>query len=218
MILIATKNNVKFEKISSFLKKYGLDYISLEDLNVLVEVEENCATIKENAIKKVKTYFEVTGLPCIASDSGIFINNVPLSLQLGIYSGRLVQYNEDGSIKDIKKLSSSENHERIGALIKRLGGSANGKLLETYAYIDESGNIQTVDISIPRKFVFPGSKIVRPNIEARSYVFNEYFDSYLSELTDEQIAFIDREHFDIIDDFFSNIKHNTNKKFKLTNL
>ena len=211
MIIIATKNKIKIEKIKIFLIENDLEYKTLEDLNISLEIEENCQTIKENAIRKAEEYFKVTGLPCIATDSGVFIDNVPLTIQLGVYSGRKVHYNEDGTIKKITNLSSFENYQRIGNLIQTLGGHADGKLLETFAYIDEWGSIKTIDISIPRKFQFPGSNIVIPGIEARSYIFNDYFCSFLSELNEEQMEYLDKKYYDVIYDFFKDISNNRMK-------
>lgn len=84
-LLIATTNPGKFNEIKHFLKDLPLELLNVETCRGPVcagrhvstqfdEPEENGSTFEENAIKKVKFYFEKTGIPTIADDGGIEID------------------------------------------------------------------------------------------------------------------------------------------------
>ena len=71
-IVIASNNKEKIKETQEILKDYEI--ISLKDLGIEVEVEENKNTFEKNAIKKAeKTSQKLKGQICIADDSGIEI-------------------------------------------------------------------------------------------------------------------------------------------------
>ena len=70
-ILVASSNQGKIKEIQEILEEYEI--ISLKEINQEIDVVEDGKTFEENAIKKAKTIFEETKMPCIADDSGIEI-------------------------------------------------------------------------------------------------------------------------------------------------
>ena len=88
-ILIATKNPGKAKEIASFLGE-AFEVVSLGDLSGAPDIEETGKTFEENAILKAKKYFEWSGIPSVADDSGLeidFLNGEP-----GIKSRRWLGY------------------------------------------------------------------------------------------------------------------------------
>jgi len=73
-ILIATKNPGKLKELKDFLSNLSLEIVSLKDLNIKEEVEENGKTYKENSQKKALFYSKLSNLPTIADDGGIEID------------------------------------------------------------------------------------------------------------------------------------------------
>ena len=51
-----------------------------------MDVEETEETLEGNAILKAKTYFELTGIPCFADDTGLEV--LALDGRPGVYSAR----------------------------------------------------------------------------------------------------------------------------------
>ena len=51
-LLIATQNPGKFAEISERLAQTGIDLVSLSDLNITQDYEENGTTFEENAVAK----------------------------------------------------------------------------------------------------------------------------------------------------------------------
>lgn len=85
-LLIATKNPGKFQEISEVLRALPLKLISLADHGISEDVEEIGKTHEENAIRKAQFYFEKTGLPTLAEDSGIYVDAFPG--ELGVQTRR----------------------------------------------------------------------------------------------------------------------------------
>lgn len=87
-IVIATGNAGKLKEISKFLGE--IKNISFSNLKTLSEKypdpEETGESFQENALQKALYYFEKTGIPTIAEDSGIVID--ALKGELGIKTRR----------------------------------------------------------------------------------------------------------------------------------
>ena len=85
-LLIGTANRHKRDEIKNILDFPNVEVISLADISPLPAPEENGASFEENAFIKAQYYFEKTGIPCLADDSGLcvkILDNGP-----GIYSSR----------------------------------------------------------------------------------------------------------------------------------
>ncbi len=84
-ILLASGNKGKVNELKEMLAPLGLNVVPQSEFNV-EEVPETGTTFVENAIIKARHASRVTGLPCIADDSGLEVaalNGAP-----GIYSSR----------------------------------------------------------------------------------------------------------------------------------
>ena len=85
-LLVATRNPGKLIEIQSLLNNIKVMLISLNMLDILLDVEENGATYEENAALKAKTYVRASGLITLADDSGLEVDI--LNGQPGIRSAR----------------------------------------------------------------------------------------------------------------------------------
>ena len=78
-IVIASGNKGKIRETQEILKEYNI--VSIEDVGLDIDVEEDGKTFEENAIKKAETIAkELDGKMCIADDSGIeieYLNGFP---------------------------------------------------------------------------------------------------------------------------------------------
>ena len=72
-LLIATRNVGKLKELSEFLSDLPLKIVSLSDLGIADEVEEDGKTYEENAKKKAVFYAKKTGLPALSDDGGLEI-------------------------------------------------------------------------------------------------------------------------------------------------
>lgn len=72
-LLIATTNPGKLREYTAFLSDLPLSLVSLTDVGITDDVEEDGATYKENSQKKALFYAKKSGLPAVSDDGGIEI-------------------------------------------------------------------------------------------------------------------------------------------------
>lgn len=85
-IVVATKNNHKVNELKEMLNMPEIEFFTMKDLNIDLDIEENGETFEENAVIKAEAFAKEAGIPVIADDSGLetdFLNGGP-----GVYSAR----------------------------------------------------------------------------------------------------------------------------------
>ena len=98
-IILASNNKNKLREFRQiFLSK---KIISLDDINFNREIDETGATLKQNALIKVREVFSYSKKNCISDDSGLEIDY--LNGEPGVYSARYAG-NNASSIDNIKKV------------------------------------------------------------------------------------------------------------------
>ncbi len=85
-LVLATKNRDKIREIREILSDFPIEIKTLEDFPDMPDVEEDGATLDENAIKKARAFHEFTGLPALADDTGLEVD--ALDGAPGVYSSR----------------------------------------------------------------------------------------------------------------------------------
>ena len=98
-LLLATQNKNKVIELKRLLEGYPqFEVLSLSDLDIQDDIEETGLTFDENARLKALHIYRLTGIACIADDSGLEIealNNEP-----GVYSARYLGENTSYTIKN----------------------------------------------------------------------------------------------------------------------
>lgn len=84
-IILATHNQGKIAEMGEMLKPLGIAVSSAAELN-LPDVEETGTTFEENAKLKAEQLSALSGLPCLADDSGLCVD--ALNGRPGVYSAR----------------------------------------------------------------------------------------------------------------------------------
>lgn len=85
-LIAATKNKGKLDEITQLLARLPCDVISMSEVGIEDDIEENGSTFEENALIKARAVWKVTGGTVIADDSGLeadYLDGAP-----GIYSAR----------------------------------------------------------------------------------------------------------------------------------
>ena len=87
-LILASRNAGKIREFKRMIAELASDIevLSLLDFPELADVDETGTTLKENAELKAVQITEATGKPCLADDSGIFID--ALNGDPGVYSAR----------------------------------------------------------------------------------------------------------------------------------
>jgi XTP/dITP diphosphohydrolase len=85
-VVLATTNLGKLEDFRLLLRDTGIHLVSLRELGVALDVEENGQTFADNALLKARTYARACALPVLADDSGIVAH--ALGDEPGVLSAR----------------------------------------------------------------------------------------------------------------------------------
>ncbi len=142
-ILAATTNSGKIREIKEILSDFEI--VSLKDLEISVDVEENGTTFSENAYIKASEISKLCDLPVLADDSGLEID--ALGGRPGVYSARYAGENTSYTEKiarlsqELKDVPAKERHAHFtcavclilpdGRKIEAEGVSCPGIILET---------------------------------------------------------------------------------------
>lgn len=84
-LIFASRNKGKIAEITEMLAPLGIKVKSALEMN-LPEVEETGTTFEENAALKALEIAKITGVPCLADDSGLCVK--ALDNRPGVYSAR----------------------------------------------------------------------------------------------------------------------------------
>ena len=84
-LVFATNNQHKIDEAQDIVKG-KLKLISLKEAGVDIDVDETETTFRGNAWLKAQAVWELTGLPCVADDSGLCVE--ALGGEPGVYSSR----------------------------------------------------------------------------------------------------------------------------------
>ena len=84
-LVFATNNQHKIDEAQDIVKG-KLKLISLKEAGVDIDVDETETTFRGNAWLKAQAVWELTGLPCVADDSGLCVE--ALGGEPGVFSSR----------------------------------------------------------------------------------------------------------------------------------
>ena len=85
-LVLASNNAHKLEELKAILSTLGMEVVSLREMGLNIDPEENGTTFEENSYIKAKTVMDACGLPTIADDSGLMVDS--LDGAPGVYSAR----------------------------------------------------------------------------------------------------------------------------------
>ena len=117
-IVFATTNEGKVKEIKEILAGFPIEIVSMKEMNITADIEENGATFEENSLIKAREVSKLTGLPAMADDSGLevdYLNGEP-----GIYSARYLGRDTDYNYKNnyiIEKLKNAKDEERSARFV-----------------------------------------------------------------------------------------------------
>jgi XTP/dITP diphosphohydrolase len=177
-ILFGTTNRAKIEIVSAFLEPLPLELVSLSDLNIHLEVEEDGATAGENAAKKARAYYEVANIPTFAIDAGLEIRGLPLEKQPGLYVRRI-----HGAGREV---SDEEMLAHYSAALQEIGGKGVAVWHLSLAFAISSQQVFVDDYSFESEMVSQPSSHRLPGAPLSSLMLDGRTGRYLSEIDHRQ--------------------------------
>ena len=190
-ILFATTNKSKVNRFYDKLLEKNIKVLSLKDLNIDLDVEENGNTAIDNALIKARAYYNETKLPVMAMDDTLYLENVPDNLQPGMYVRRV----------NGKRLSDDEMIEHYSSLADKYGN--NGRITARWIYgmaIINNGKEYTYTWSKEDFYITntPSNKI-NPGYPLNSISINKKLNKYFTDITDEDKKNIKEDESDVIE-------------------
>jgi len=85
-VLVSSNNKDKISEIKKVFENEDLRILSLKDIGIEIEVIEDQETLEGNALKKAKEIFQISKIPTISDDTGLFVK--ALNSEPGVYSSR----------------------------------------------------------------------------------------------------------------------------------
>ena len=174
-LLIATSNPGKLAQYRAQLSDIA-EIISTADLG-LAPVEETGKTFEENVLLKVRTYHELSGLPCIGDDGGLEID--ALDGEPGVYSRRWKTGDENVSDQELIDYTI----EKMEDVPEGLRGA---RFKVAMAFIDPSGKEHMAEASTEGYIPLKASSTVLPHLPFDSVLFIPQFNKVRSELNEDE--------------------------------
>ncbi len=202
-ILFATTNPAKLKNYAGKINLGNNTFVTLKDLNITEDVEENGVTPLENAVIKANFYGTISNLPTIGMDDGLFFYNVPEEIQPGNNVRRV----------NGKKLTDEEMINHYTSIVEKYGenGLLKGFFRRGIA-IKYNDNIYTYEIDLPRIFSNKSSNVINEGFPLASIQFVEKYNKFKSELNEHEKIIIQHQEENEVIKFIENIIQNINRK------
>ena len=197
-VVFATNNPSKAERFSEGLKAKNIEVVSLKDLDLTLDIEENGRNAIENALIKARACFKKTGMCSIGMDDTLYMENVPLDKQPGLFVRRV----------NGKSLNDEEMIQYYTNLVKEYGndGRINSKWIYGLAVINELGEEATYTWSKDNFYmVSEPSVVINPGYPLNSISKYKKLDNFFSDITDEDRKIIQIQEDDVIDFIASHV-------------
>lgn len=185
--LFATTNKAKVRRYGEKLKENGIQLVTLNDLNLELDVDESGKNPIENAIIKATAYNKATNMTTIAIDDGLFLDNVPDEVQPGTHVRRV----------NGKRLNDEEMIDYYISLVNKYGinGELTGYFKKGVAIVT-GDNTYTFEHKSGRKFTNKQSPKIDEGYPLASIQMIESLGKFKSELTpdeEKQLLHVERE-------------------------
>lgn len=192
-ILLATKNPAKIKRYKNGLLNRGIKLLTLDDIKVNLEIQEDGQDALENALIKARNYYQETGITVMVIDDNLFLENVPMEKQPGSFVRRVNK----------KRLSDLEMLEYYINLVKEYGtdGKLNAYWLYGLALIKDGLEFTYTWKSADFYLVDIKSKKIETGYPLNSISLNKKLGKYFTDLTESDKLLIqgnDEQVFDFI--------------------
>lgn len=178
-LLFATGNNLKYAHMVRRLKDFSdIEVIMPKQLGININVDENGTTAEENAIIKTKAFYDISKIPVIAEDSGLWIEKFPDEKQPGLHAKR---------IGGVEGLTDEQILDYYISEITKLGGESNAMYKTGVAIIDKNGKLFSTQID-EEPFLLTNKNNNKPIISGGvldCVSIDPLSNKYFNELTDE---------------------------------
>ena len=90
-IIFATTNQGKVREVKMMMEDFGVDFVTMKDAGIDIDIVEDGKTFEHNALIKARTIAKKTNMIAISDDSGLEVDAI--GKKPGIYSARFAGEN-----------------------------------------------------------------------------------------------------------------------------
>ena len=173
-VLFATSNPAKVKRYKELLKDNGIELITLNDIDIDLDVEESGKNALENAHIKAKAYFDKLNIPTIGMDNSLFIEDINEDEQPGTHVRRV------GG----KTITDDEMIEHYTSLVKKYGDKLVAKWVYGMVIYTEKGIFEYTWNKDDFYFVSKPCSLRNPGYPLDSIAVVPEYNKYLVELTE----------------------------------
>lgn len=191
-VVFATGNQSKVLRFKKGLLERGIELLSLKDLDLKIDVEENGENAIENALIKARVCYQKIHMPTIGMDDTLYMEGVPLDKQPELNVRRV----------NGKSLNDEEMLEHYTSLVNEYGidGKVNCKWVYGLAVINEKGEESTYTWYKDNFYmVNVKSDKINPGYPLNSISKYKEIDKYFTDITDKDKELISINEDDVID-------------------
>ena len=199
-VVFATNNPSKAERFSEGLKAKNIEVVSLKDLDLTLDIEENGRNAIENALIKARACFEKTHMPSIGMDDTLYMEGVLEDLQPGLFVRRV------GG----KSLTDEEMIEHYSNLVKKYGvdGKINCKWIYGMAVINEDGEEATYTWEKDNFYMVSERSLdMNPGYPLNSISKYKKIDKYFTEVDEEDLREVQVNEDHVVDFIYRHVKN-----------
>lgn len=196
-ILLATKNPAKIKRYKNGLLNRGIKLLTLDDIKVNLEIQEDGQDALENALIKARNYYQEIGITVMAIDDNLFLENVPMEKQPGSFVRRVNK----------KRLSDLEMLEYYINLVKEYGtdGKLNAYWLYGLALIKDGLEFTYTWKSADFYLVDTKSETIETGYPLNSISLNKKLGKYFTDLTESDKLLIQESDDQVFDFIAKNV-------------
>ena len=196
-VLFATGNPSKSKRFSKALLEKGIEVITLKDIDLEVNVDENGHNAIENALIKARAYAKVVNIPVFAMDDNLYLDGVPDEKQPGMYVRRV----------NGKRLSDEEMIEYYSKLATEYGEKGKLSCRWIYGMAVISGSSESTYTWSKEDFYLvnrPSDKI-NPGYPLDTISINKKLNKYFTDITEEDKENLHEDESDVVNFIARNV-------------
>lgn len=184
-LIFGTGNKAKVAQVKDTLEGLNIQVTGIKELSVdLPDIEEDGATVVENARKKAVEYAKATGRTVFSMDSALYFEGINDNEQPGLFVRR---------INGVEASGDEEMLRYYSQFIDSKGGKLDAHWEYAIAIAQPDGTSVEDTIISPRKFVSNPSSSVVEGYPLEAIQIDPESGVYISEMTDtERAAFWQR--------------------------
>ncbi len=172
-LLLGTRNPEKKALFRALFEDLPIEVVSLDDLGIDVAVREDGLTPEENAEKKARAYFAASGVPTLAVDAGLSIDNFPSEKQPDVRVNR---------VSDGRSMSDRELLDYYARELEAVGGESVGRWWVALALAVAADRVLSRSYVMETVLTSTASEVLLPGAPLSSLMIDRATGRYFSEM------------------------------------